>query len=273
MMRMSYFKLFTDYKQHIQWLSDEEKGQLFTALFSYADEEEIPPLSPAAHMAFSFITAQIERDWMEYQSKCETSRQNGAKGGRPKKPEGMKENPENPTVFLETQKRQDKEKDKDKDKEEDKEKDKDILPPKSPKGDADTEQGENVTVQIARGSGKKKPVDHSKTLAQELFASFWEKYPRKVDRSIAEKAWMKICPDKELFDRIMDALCTAIYSDQWRSGNGQYIPYPATWLNRKRWESESTIQLPEAPSKKRTYDLEAYEDMDFLSEFARNQGE
>ena len=266
-MGLPYFKLFTDYKRHIQWLSDEEKGQLFMALFAYADEEEVPSLSPATYMAFSFITAQMERDWQEYQSKCDSNRKNGAKGGRPKKPNGFIENPENPTVFFETEKSQDKEKEKDK------EEDKDRLPPKSPKGDADTEQGENVTVKIARGSGKKKPVDHSKTLAQELFASFWEKYPRKVDKSIAEKAWMKICPDKELFDRIMDALCTAVYSDQWRRDNGQFIPYPATWLNRKRWESESTIQLPEAPSEKRTYDLEAYEDMDFLSEFAKSQGE
>lgn len=267
MMRMSYFKLFTDYRQHIQWLSDEEKGQLFTALFSYADEEEIPPLSPAAHMAFSFITAQIERDWMEYQSKCETSRQNGAKGGRPKKPEGMKENPENPTVFLETQKRQDK------DKEEDKEKDKDILPPKSPKGDADTEQGENVTVQIARGSGKKKPVDHSTTLAKEQFASFWEKYPKKVGKAVAEKAWNKLAPNEVLFEQIMDALGVAVYCDQWKRDNGQFIPHPATWLNQRRWEDELGIQIPKPQNEKRTYDLEAYEDMDFLAEFARNQGE
>lgn len=27
-------------------------------------------------------------------------------------------------------------------------------------------------------------------------------------------------------------------SDQWQRDNGQYIPYPATWLNGRRWEDE-----------------------------------
>ena len=35
------------------------------ALFAYADEEEVPSLSPAAYMAFSFITAQMEQDGEE----------------------------------------------------------------------------------------------------------------------------------------------------------------------------------------------------------------
>ena len=25
---------------------------------------------------------------------------------------------------------------------------------------------------------------------------------------------------------------------QWKSDNGQYIPYPATWLNARGWEDE-----------------------------------
>ena len=25
---------------------------------------------------------------------------------------------------------------------------------------------------------------------------------------------------------------------QWKSDNGQYIPYPTTWLNAKGWEDE-----------------------------------
>jgi hypothetical protein len=34
-------------------------------------------------------------------------------------------------------------------------------------------------------------------------------------------------------------------SDQWNKENGQYIPYPATWLNKRRWEDE-------VPEKKKT---------------------
>lgn len=141
------------------------------------------------------------------------------------------------------------------------------VPPKSPTGDADSAQGENVTVKIARGSGKQKPVYHSTTLAAEQFASFWEKYPKKVGKTVAEKAWKKLAPDEELFGRIMDALCIAVRCDQWRKDNGQFIPNPATWLNQRRWEDELAIQMPELPNEKRTYDMEAYEEMDFLEPF------
>ena len=27
-------------------------------------------------------------------------------------------------------------------------------------------------------------------------------------------------------------------SKDWLKDNGQYIPYPSTWLNQKRWEDE-----------------------------------
>lgn len=34
-------------------------------------------------------------------------------------------------------------------------------------------------------------------------------------------------------------------SKDWLKDNGQYIPYPSTWLNQKRWEDEGTdIEKP-----------------------------
>ena len=27
-------------------------------------------------------------------------------------------------------------------------------------------------------------------------------------------------------------------TEQWKKNNGQYIPYPSTWLNAKGWEDE-----------------------------------
>jgi len=73
--------------------------------------------------------------------------------------------------------------------------------------------------------------------------------------------------DDRPFGRIMDALCIAVRCDQWRKDNGQFIPNPATWLNQRRWEDELAIQMPELPNEKRTYDMEAYEEMDFLELF------
>lgn len=37
-------------------------------------------------------------------------------------------------------------------------------------------------------------------------------------------------------------------TEQWKKENGKFIPYPATWLNQKRWEDE-TAQPPAEPRK------------------------
>ena len=36
----------------------------------------------------------------------------------------------------------------------------------------------------------------------------------------------------------MHALAAAKQTDQWQRNNGQYIPYPATWLNQGRGEDD-----------------------------------
>ena len=66
------FVLYTDYQKHINKLTDEEAGTLFKALFKYAEKEELPELTPMADMAFSFISAIMDRDnekWEEIKKK------------------------------------------------------------------------------------------------------------------------------------------------------------------------------------------------------------
>ena len=94
-----------------------------------------------------------------------------------------------------------------------------------------------------------------------------------MGKAVAEKVWKKLSPDEDLFSRIMDALCAALYCDQWCRDGGQFIPNPATWLNQRRWEDELTIQVPEDPHSQRTYDIEAYEEMDFLEPFPEFGGD
>lgn len=105
------FMLYLDYKQHLELLTDAERGMLMMALFDYAaDKTEPTTLTGSAAMAFSFIRAQMDRDNQKYEEKCITNRANGAKGGRPrkeptesdanpkepKKPNGFQRNPKNP---------------------------------------------------------------------------------------------------------------------------------------------------------------------------------
>lgn len=68
------------------------------------------------------------------------------------------------------------------------------------------------------------------------FAQFYAKYPRKIARKNAEKAWAKLKVDDALFERIMHALEKML--PKWVMTDKQYIPHPATWLNGERWEDE-----------------------------------
>lgn len=68
------------------------------------------------------------------------------------------------------------------------------------------------------------------------FEQFWNLYPRKRDRQDAERSWKKLQPDQDLVDRILRALREQITWPDWTKENGQFIPYPSSWLNRKRWE-------------------------------------
>lgn len=76
------------------------------------------------------------------------------------------------------------------------------------------------------------------------FSVFWEAYPKKVSKPDAMKAWKKLKPNAKLMQAIMEGLSRWKQSDQWNREAGQYIPYPATWLNKRRWEDDIPNPAP-----------------------------
>lgn len=81
------------------------------------------------------------------------------------------------------------------------------------------------------------------------FEQFWDRYPRKVAKKAALKAWDKLAPTNGLQEQILTALMLQASSEAWTRDSGQFIPHPATWLNGRRWEDEvlpPTIHLPKA---------------------------
>jgi hypothetical protein len=70
------------------------------------------------------------------------------------------------------------------------------------------------------------------------FDIFWKAYPRRKSKGQAEKVFEKIDPDEQLFKIILTAIEKAKKSVDWQKDNGQFIPYPATWLNARGWEDE-----------------------------------
>lgn len=71
----------------------------------------------------------------------------------------------------------------------------------------------------------------------DLFDLFWSAYPNKVDKAKARRAWNKLKVDAQLFEQIMTGLEAWKASKQWQKDNGDYIPYPTTWLNGRRFEN------------------------------------
>lgn len=105
-MARAYFQVYFSYEEPLKSLTYEQIGKIFMAMFQYEKTKEKPELDPVSDMAFYFIRSQMDRDQQAYEEKCERSRQNGMKGGRPRKTQKSERFLENQTVFLETQKSQ-----------------------------------------------------------------------------------------------------------------------------------------------------------------------
>lgn len=76
------------------------------------------------------------------------------------------------------------------------------------------------------------------------FDDFWARYPRRVGKQAARKAWERLDLGNGLLERIMQAVLDQRQSEAWTKDAGQFIPHPATWLNGKRWEDEGSAVSP-----------------------------
>ena len=127
------FNIYFDTFEHIEMLTMEQRGELFTALYEYAINERTTEFDNGmVKMAFSFMKAQIARDFEKYREKCEKNRACVLKRYKEKEKstnvyERSQEEKENSTNVYERnqeEKEEEKEKNKEKDKEEEKEKEK-----------------------------------------------------------------------------------------------------------------------------------------------------
>lgn len=66
------------------------------------------------------------------------------------------------------------------------------------------------------------------------FGEFWAVYPRQTAIADAEKAWTKAAGAGADPQAVIDA--AKLFRISCRTTEKKYIPYPATWLNRRQWE-------------------------------------
>lgn len=79
-----------------------------------------------------------------------------------------------------------------------------------------------------------------------MFQTFWELYPRKVAKKVAEKAWQKLNQMQQT--EILKTLPNHIKYWQLKDTDKEFIPHPATWLNQGRWEDELDMTEMKKPA-------------------------
>jgi hypothetical protein len=73
------------------------------------------------------------------------------------------------------------------------------------------------------------------------FDRFWKAYPNRKGKKLAARAFAK-AKDKPPIDELIAEIELQCKSEEWRKDGGQFIPHPATWLNRGGWEDEVTVK-------------------------------
>jgi len=76
------------------------------------------------------------------------------------------------------------------------------------------------------------------------FKKFWSVYPKKRSKGQAEKTFLKLSLNNNFpsINILIDAIERQKKSIEWKKDNGQFIPYPSSWLNAKGWEDECTFE-------------------------------
>lgn len=102
-MEMRYLNLFFSFPEDTELLTDAQRGRLVVAMVRYARNGEQPVLEGNEKFLWPLHKGQIDRTAEQLKKYSEKQKENGSKGGRPRKANALNENPKNPVVFEETQ--------------------------------------------------------------------------------------------------------------------------------------------------------------------------
>lgn len=130
---MNYLMLYVDTLRQYKRLSDTEFGRAIRAVLQFLEDGTEANLPGKECIMYDVLREQTERDRKSYEKKMAAQRENGSKGGRPRKNTETQEKPKNPWVFSETQESQ---------KTQEKEKEEYIPPYNPPNGGMDEDEEE-----------------------------------------------------------------------------------------------------------------------------------
>ena len=242
-MKATSFVFYESFRDASRNLDDATRLALYEAIMDYSLYGEEPDEgNPVAAAMFKLVRPVLDANAKR--------RENGRNGGRPASTDNQEESkqePENEKAEPETEANENQFETEDKPVENQSEtkpepnNNQDVTKPEPDKiYDVDVDGDKDVDVDIysnpptspRRGSGRKKIAD------MDGFALFWQEYPRKAAKAAALKAWQKLNPSPELFERILAHVRDHKRSPDWLKDGGQFVPHPATFLNGRRWEDD-----------------------------------
>jgi len=78
------------------------------------------------------------------------------------------------------------------------------------------------------------------------FNSWYRIYPKKKAKDKAQRAFKKINPNDNTFNEMMFTLEWQVKSHDWIKEGGEYIPFPASYLNAGQWKDKpgNGVEIP-----------------------------
>ncbi len=217
---------YRSFYESLRNLPLEVRAEVQEAIFQYSFEGTIPELSVYAEAIFTLIKPQLDANDQRYI--------NSKKGGAPR---GNKNAEKAPAPQKEGAKQPDEN--------------------KQPMVDL---QNNSKQPMVNFENNQKQPnVNDNVNVNEKSFELFWKAYPKKVNKASAMKTWNKLEPDDDLVRLILSALEQFKQTEQWQKEDGQYIPYPSTWLNNKRWEDN--LFCDTTSQKEYSFDLNDYKSL------------
>lgn len=80
------------------------------------------------------------------------------------------------------------------------------------------------------------------------FEKFWAVYPRRCAKADARRAWKQTEKVRPATDALIKSVYAARASKQWQKDDGDFIPYPASWLRGERWDDQMEVDLSQMQS-------------------------
>ena len=232
------FTFFQSYIGAAEWLSDEERNRFLLMVVRYGIYGEDPADTDengAARAVFEAVRPNLDASI----NLSEINSGNGKRGGRPKeeKSEPKPNQKRNETEKKPNEKRKESESKAKQKRIENEQK------PNQKRKKAEEEVEEEVEIEKEIEYTPLNPpagedARSKQSIMEHRFEEFWKVYPKKRSKDAAYRRFCKINPSEELLQTMIRAVEKQAKTDQWRKSNGDYIPYPATWLNSGGWKDE-----------------------------------